>query len=41
MPANVTNTLEQCINASGITRTFNFTLPGNQTTLTLTNIGKQ
>ena len=41
IPGIVTNTLQQCIDAAGITRTFNFTLPGNQTTLTLTNIGKK
>ena len=33
------NTLEQCLEAAGITPEFTHTVPGNQTNLTLTNIG--
>ena len=34
-----TNTLQQCLDAAGITNQFDVSVPGNQTSTTLTNIG--
>ncbi|XP_019855188.1 PREDICTED: receptor-type tyrosine-protein phosphatase F-like isoform X3 [Amphimedon queenslandica] len=38
MPPTLTNSLQQCITAAGTSNMLNYMLPGNQTSLTLTNI---
>ena len=34
-----TNSLQQCLEAAGITNQFDVSVPGNQTSTTLTDIG--